>query len=213
MTADRPDQHQHMIDCQSRDRNGVSDLMRWSFEGVPEAVRHLIEIGAGIDERSCSGSTALFYAVRGESVTVVKTLLSLGADPNIRNLDEWTPLLVAAHRVRPSNVDASIEIFRALINGGADPNSRLADQTTPLMLAAHWRVKEAVDELISLGGDPTLTDASGHGIAYHAEAGWRRGKNAVVKYFRGLEASLSPARPQNSGRSIQSQAEILVSDR
>ena len=51
-------------------------------ENNVQAVKMLIEAGAGINERSHAGFTPLMFAVRAGHIETVRALLDEGADPN-----------------------------------------------------------------------------------------------------------------------------------
>jgi ankyrin repeat protein len=56
----------------------------------------------------------LHTAVQGDQVEIVRMLLAAGADPNVRDVDEWTPLMYVQ----------SIRVAEALLEAGADPTCR-----------------------------------------------------------------------------------------
>ena len=60
-------------------------------------------------------SMPLLAAVQYDQSLVVAILLSLGANPNVKNIFGWTPLMYAASR-------GNLEIIQLLINHGADLN-------------------------------------------------------------------------------------------
>ena len=61
------------------------------------------------------GETALFYAIRAGAERAITALLDNGTNPNTRNKNGITPLIVA------SAIVSNPEIIRELINAGADP--------------------------------------------------------------------------------------------
>ena len=60
---------------------------------------------------------ALFWAILEKNIPVVKSLLSKGADVNIRHKYGWTPLHTAV-------ASGSVELVRLLLNSGADINAQ-----------------------------------------------------------------------------------------
>ncbi|NKB67336.1 MAG: hypothetical protein GKR89_09775 [Candidatus Latescibacteria bacterium] len=89
-------------------------------------VRAIVERDDAFVHRQVSeedGDTPLIWAVRSRQVEMVKYLLSVGADPNIRGADV-TPLIAA----RGIPVEA-IEIVSELIESGADVNEHFYGQT------------------------------------------------------------------------------------
>src|SRR5205085_4560999 len=82
----------------------------------------------------------------------VVRLLKTGADPNVRNKLDTTPLLEAAFH---SNADA----IKALLDAGADPNAAGADGQTPLMLVARGTNITAAQLLLKRGANPNATES------------------------------------------------------
>ena len=76
--------------------------------------------------------------------------LRVGADPNARDNDGWTPLHFAAH------FTASPAVIVALLGAGADPNARNDDGWTPLHRAALNNTNPDITAvLLRAGADPT----------------------------------------------------------
>jgi uncharacterized protein len=119
-----------------------------------EFVRQMIALGAdvnlrqkrGVPERGIltrPGATPLIAAASTSDVALVRTLLELGADPELTNADGTTPLLAAAG----VGVGAPEEA------AGSEPEAI-----------------EVVKIFLELGGDPNVVDKNGetamHGAAY-----------------------------------------------
>lgn len=79
-----------------RDARGMTPLMDAALGGSSETVEALLSRGAPIDEVSVTtGSTALFYAVEFNRLSVVRLLIAKGASATIRNHEGLTPLQAA----------------------------------------------------------------------------------------------------------------------
>jgi ankyrin repeat protein len=65
----------------------------------PEKAKGVIDIlvanGADLDAQEADGITALMWAVHNEDVGMIRVLLDLGADPNIKNSKGATALEMA----------------------------------------------------------------------------------------------------------------------
>ena len=109
-------------------------------------IRELLEIGADANPEQHSGFppliAALWNSTRPDALEVVELLLSFGADPNQRGINDYTALHVAvAERNR-----RAVEL---LLSAGADPDlrTRIDDLEAPLDLARGLGVSEIVDLL------------------------------------------------------------------
>ncbi|HKO96672.1 MAG TPA: ankyrin repeat domain-containing protein [Pyrinomonadaceae bacterium] len=113
-------------------------------------VRPELEVNA----QGSDGLTALSqYVIRNET-TRVQNLLERGANPNLRDGEDDTPLHLAAQR-------GNIEIVRLLLAKGADVNAKNKVGGTPLMWAGVYGHEEVGRALLEKGADPTLKDADG----------------------------------------------------
>ena len=71
------------------------------------------------------------YATKAGSTPIVKYLLQKGADPNVRQINGFTALYLAAQ-------EENVAVCRLLLVGGANPHLAGGTQKlTPLHIAAH----------------------------------------------------------------------------
>jgi len=118
-----------------------------SQENSADIVTALKARNIAIDARNETGDSALQLAVNRNQARVVKTLLSLGANPNVRGSGGWTPLLSAAD-------EGNEEIVRALLAAGADRDTNVQGRTA---IGLALRSNPALAQLIA---DYRTTDAS-----------------------------------------------------
>jgi uncharacterized protein len=104
--------------------------------------------------------SCLVYAIYHSPLAFIRTLLEIGADPNLPVDDGFPPLIAAlcCTRVvqgaaRRTDVD---DIIRLLISFGADPNQRGINDYTPLHMAVAERSQLAIQILLDSGADPEL---------------------------------------------------------
>lgn len=107
----------------------------------PEAIRAAAKNVPDLQAAGRDGTTLLYFAVHStwqheERVEAVKTLISLGANPNYNNGQPDSFALAQA-------VEASAIVLRAMLEGGGDPNGR--DKNGVPIIFANWDVGHYTD--------------------------------------------------------------------
>jgi ankyrin repeat protein len=146
-------------------KSGATPLIIASSIGKPDVVALLLDKGANPNAVDANGFTSLHHAVRDSdygvdpaskatAVTIVKTLLAHGANPNARlQLDK--DKTAAERKAQAGNAGArskrtSITITEVELEGA-----------TPLALAAEVNNLEAVKALVEGGADPLIATEQG----------------------------------------------------
>lgn len=99
-------------------------------------------------------STSLHQAVVDGDIDQVQTLLSKGADVNVRNRMNWTPMHTAVRNRRRA-------IVELLISKGGDINAQNGSRQTPLYVAVDTGQKDVVELLITKGADVNIVAGRG----------------------------------------------------
>jgi cytohesin len=122
-------------------------------------------------------STPLHQAVNAGDIERVKSLLSKGVDVNAKDEQGQTALHVAGR----------LDITLLLVANGADLDARDKQRRTALFYAAmtHGRIG-VLQQLLALGADPNIVDASGetplhHAVKVGAPGGWSIVSELVAK--------------------------------
>jgi ankyrin repeat protein len=118
----------------------------------------LLEYGAGLEDRSRDGLTALHYAVRSGKLPLIALLLERGADPNARDNEGLTPLL---HLARTRTRLDPIAVLELLVSHGADVNALDGRGNTLLMFYAKQGSGAPVRWLVERGADPSVKNRAG----------------------------------------------------
>lgn len=122
-----------------------------------EGVKKLLEFGANANasNRTLPGKsqTALEVAIVGNKPEIVKALLDAGADPNAKNYNNTTALMLAA-QFQPAAV-------LLLLDKGADPNAQDDNGFTALMHAIMSAQSNTIKVLIDAGADPNAKESNG----------------------------------------------------
>lgn len=127
--------------------DGFQPLGLACFFGHLDSAEYLVKAGAPINAQSHNGLKAapIQSAAAGGHHKIMKMLLELGADPNIREQGGYTPLHAAAQ-------NGDEEMIRILLYGGADLTIKSNDDKTPLdlaMEAGHERASLILSEGIT----------------------------------------------------------------
>jgi ankyrin repeat protein len=79
------------------DLNGFTPLMICIQEKRSDMIDYLLDLGVDVNMRNCEGNTALFYAVlkSNNEIETIRKLIDCGADINIENNAEVSPLSLA----------------------------------------------------------------------------------------------------------------------
>jgi ankyrin repeat protein len=152
------------VDPDESDDNGSTPLMaasRFGYIGIAEL---LIEKGADINAQNSWGWTALQQACNGK-IDVIKYLLSKGANPNLNDHDNISPLFILSEF---GDGEKEVEGIKLLIAAGANINNQcygtiLEEKkgATPLLVAAWNSRYNNVLELLRSGADPNICNISG----------------------------------------------------
>jgi ankyrin repeat protein len=114
--------------------------------GQPDIVTFLLDHGVAIDGHHGDNQTALFYAILGDRLDIVRLLLARGSNPGMQT--QWGSLVEGAiwRAAHGGNADRCAAIIAALIAAGGKPPER------------HPPVNETIDALLARHG--SLADAS-----------------------------------------------------
>ena len=96
-----------------------------------------------------AANPALIEAARHQDAEAIRLLLSGGADPDSRQVDDATALHWAVYR-------EDVDMAALLIEAGADINSANRLGTSPLFIAAEAGNAELIERLLEAGADPNL---------------------------------------------------------
>jgi ankyrin repeat protein len=104
--------------------------------------------------------SCLVYAIYHSPLPFIRTLLEIGADPNLPVDDGFPPLIAAlscTHPVAglPGRSD-TLEIINLLLTFDADPNQRGINDYKPLHMAVSEGNLAAIEVLLEAGADPRL---------------------------------------------------------
>jgi ankyrin repeat protein len=130
------------------DTQGFTPLHYASQRGSVECIKALVKHCPNLLEiPGENGETPLFLAVQKQSLKSINTLLSLGANPNAKIINDFTPLLWAIQ----AKDDPTI--MRLLAQSNIDIDTPLRDGQSALELAIHTKQNQVLVRLIELGAN------------------------------------------------------------
>ncbi len=149
------------------------DLNKACFSGNLEEVKRLVNAGAEVNFKHINETTPLYNAVWRGHVSIVKFLISKGANLNATNFGIKQPALFKAC------ANGSFELVKILVEAGADINIKDSEGTTPLYAVFGGDVSQIIPYLISKGADANeLIGQPGYSALHNA---CRQGYLNVVK--------------------------------
>lgn len=118
-------------------------LISAAEQGDVEAVKELLDEGAGVDARDDNERTALVAAAYGNHLDVAETLIKAGADVNAKDATEQSAYLIST-----AEVGDDPRLLRLTLENGADVESLDSYNGTGLIRAADRGYVEVVQELL-----------------------------------------------------------------
>ncbi|MCL2181327.1 MAG: ankyrin repeat domain-containing protein [Treponema sp.] len=153
-----------------------------------DLLRFLCKNGADVNERSGDNSLPLINAVHNRNIPAVKTLLELGADPNLA--EEYAPIFWALSENNDIDKENSaVEIVKLLVKHNAKVNITRNGQT-PLLIAAQMsspKKIELISCLVKHGAKKDYADSNGETAYVYA----RKKKNDEAAVILNPNAELS----------------------
>lgn len=84
------------VDLAVTNIDGCNALWLACYHGSPGLLQRLIDAGIEIDRQNGNGATCLMYVSSNGKAELVRLLLANGADPALRNLDDFSALDLAS---------------------------------------------------------------------------------------------------------------------
>src|SRR5947209_2545445 len=141
VSMEKGDEHRRQFDAELRsgrwdfgDQPGLFAVAQGIVKNDPDAIRAAAKGIPDLQAPGRDGATLLNFAVRqswqrSESVDAIRTLLSLGADPNYANGNRHSSAMANAGQ-------SSALVLRAMLEGGGNPNTR--DEFGRPMILMNW---------------------------------------------------------------------------
>ncbi|WP_020559604.1 ankyrin repeat domain-containing protein [Thiofilum flexile] len=138
--------------------NGLSEYSADALR-IQKIIIRLRQQGLAINARDMNSKTALHYAVEKSALTWIKLLLAQGANPNIQDNIDNSPLLIILNNYnsRPN----ALSLVDLLLSYRANPNLRNSLGKTVLHLAYHLENKPLIEHLLKAGADPKMRSYTG----------------------------------------------------
>ncbi|CDK30184.1 ankyrin repeat domain-containing protein [Candidatus Babela massiliensis] len=121
---------------------------------IKKIVIALRKINIDIDKKDVKGNTRLIKAVNHKTPVLVKELLVAGANPNVPDKDQWTPLIFAVH-------NKDLDSTKSLLSYNAKTDMQDNYGYTALMWASQQNQPLIVKEILKYKVDLNLKNKNG----------------------------------------------------
>ncbi len=154
----------------------VETFVEAALDGKAPVISAALKNGMPVDQKNKFGNSALMAASFNGHVNTMKTLITAGADVNLRVNNGVTPLMAAC-----GPFPAAVQL---LLDNGANVNATDHNENfTALMYAATEGLSPIVDILLKAGADPSMKDVDGDTAASFAR---NRGFTALADHLQTL---------------------------
>ena len=147
------------------DADGSSSLHWAAWVRQPIMFSLLVSGGASINHHNRRGESVLEWAIRGGDLTIMSQLLSA------TNIDVHSVNTFGGSAAHIAAEEGHTEILAALYFKGAHMDATDARGKTPLMCAAHRNRPAAVQWLLRIGVDASLSDSEGATAMHYGAIG------------------------------------------
>ncbi|KAL0486538.1 ankyrin [Acrasis kona] len=194
---------QHGVSVNFTKKNNFTPLHRAAEKGSDDLVRMLIKNDADIEAITLpQENRAIHLSVMHGHANVLKTLLEKGANPDVKNSDKTTPMLIASGRGYP-------HIVEILYKSGVDLNKSINKQCALTVATSACR-EDVVIKLLQLGAE---TDAKGlhHTSSLHIACrdGYTNIAKALLDYGADAECMDRKGRTPFHYASFQSHLSVM----
>lgn len=151
---------------------GRTALMTASMRSVIPIMRVLLDAGAQVNLHAALGETALILAASGRGGESIELLLARGADPNLADPKQKTPLMWMVDTQFHRGLDTSASIGPMVLAG-----ARIDDRDDAGRTALMWAVTglgtsfdvrpRVVAKLVEHGADVNAIDSGGETAMFH----------------------------------------------
>merc|ERR1740124_1500919 len=147
----------------------------------PDLLKHMLDIGVEVDDKSSLGVTALISAVRGGHVEICRILLARGAEVDKKSNSGFTALNSAA-------MYGHLEVCKLLLTHNAEINNKCNLGNTPLLYAARGGFVEVCKLLLDNDANVGAKENAGYTALTSASAA---GHSEVCNLLLGRGACIS----------------------
>ncbi len=123
----------------------------------------------------------LLRALRRNDVQELAKLLSVGTDPNVKEQNDKTALMIVSNGLHITFPDTRIKMATLLIEAGADVNAKSSNGWTALMFAARDGYEDVVKLLLEKGAGVNARNEDGFTALKLARVNNRKGIMKILQ--------------------------------